>query len=134
MIDTNTYFTIASVLPSVITYTNKHTISPLTKQLISDEVKLFLSTTFKRATLNKQSEELWQTIMRSLYDDKQSWDVVVKAIYTILQLPPILTYFSYQAVQDLDTYLYRILYPFPKELEKSPEELKRLEARAAAPL
>jgi hypothetical protein len=134
MLDTNTYFTIASVLPSLVTYTKKKDITPLAKQLIIEEVKLALSGAFKRATLNKQPEEHWQTTMRLLYDQKLSWDVILKAIYAILNLPPILTYFTYEAIQDLDTYIYRILYPFPKELEKSPEELKRLEAIARAPI
>jgi hypothetical protein len=65
---------------------------------------------------------------------EKGWKDHVIYIFKVLSMPPKYNYTILEAVWDLDTLLYKTIYPFPPELERSFAELRQLEAAAAAPL
>ena len=124
------FYEIASAIPSL--HNIKTPITKEVKDIICNIVKVWIPS-FKYATLNKKSEEEWQTIVRQKFDSNE-WNIIVKSVYNTLKIPSYLTYHTYEAVQDLDSWIYRALHPFPSNLEYSPEELRKREEIASRPL
>ncbi len=73
-----------------------------------------------------------EQLLKSARDS--GWSQHIQTIFKILNMPVKESYPVLEAVWDLDTFLYKYLHPFPRELEKSSQELARLEEMARKPL
>ena len=126
------FFAIALATPCVQTYLGKNkTLSDELRIKINKEIKWWIQASFRKAVLEQSVD--WMYPLEKKYAEI-GWDVRVRDVFHALNMPVILSYAVYESVSWLDQCLYKILWPFPQELEKSYEERMDLERKAGLPL
>ncbi len=101
--------------------------------LIDGVVKMWISSYLRYAIASTKLDTEEQLFLLKMAAEK-GWKDHVIYIFKVLSMPPKYNYTILEAVWDLDTLLYKTIYPFPPELERSFAELRQLEAAASAPL
>ncbi len=101
--------------------------------LIDGVVKMWISSYLRYAIASTKVDTEVELYLLKVAAES-GWKDHVIYIFKVLSMPPKYNYTILEAVWDLDTLLYKTIYPFPPELEKSLAERKQLEAIASAPL
>ncbi len=126
------FFAIAMATPCIQTYLVKNkTLSDELRIKIIKETKWWIQASFRKAVLDRSAD--WMLPLEKKYAEI-GWDARVRDVFHALHMPAILSYAVYESVSWLDQCLYKILWPFPQELEKSREERMELERKAGLPL
>ena len=126
------FFAIAMATPCIQTYLAKNkTLSDELRIKIIKETKWWIQASFRKAVLDRSAD--WMVPLEKKYAEI-GWDVRVRDVFHTLKMPVVLSYAVYESVSWLDQCLYKILWPFPQELEKSYEERMELERKAGLPL
>jgi hypothetical protein len=101
--------------------------------LIDGIVKMWISSFLRNAIASTHIDTEVELYLLKI-SAENGWKDHAIYIFKVLAMPLKYTYPILEAVWDLDSLLYKTIYPFPVELEKSLAERKQLEAIAAAPL
>jgi hypothetical protein len=104
-------YAIANILPSMTDYKKTSKDTTQFKEEIIKTVELWLPK-FKRAILSKQTEEPWQRVLKEKFDESK-WNIILKGTFVILNIRPRITYFTYEAIMDLDSWIFRVIHPLP---------------------
>ncbi len=120
-------------MPTVKRYSAKQKLSERQFSEIASIVKMWVNAMLKPACLNKNSELSWETAMTKKYMESE-WDLCMRDVFAAMKLPARQSYKIYEALSDLDSMIYKVLYPFPAELEYGREKMLAAETAAAKPL
>jgi hypothetical protein len=126
-------FTIAASMPTVKRYAEKKKITDAQFTEITTLIKWWVTAMLKPACTDRTAEMPWETAVLRKYKESE-WDLCMRDIFAAMKLPVRQTYKIYDAISDLDSFIYKILCPFPPEMEYSREKLVAAEAAASKPL
>ncbi len=124
---------IASSMPAVKRYSAKQKLSEGQFSEIATIVKMWVKAILKPACLDKNSELSWETAIAKKYMESE-WDLCMRDVFAAMKLPVRQSYKIYEALSDLDSMIYKVLYPFPVELEYGRDKMLAAETAAAKPL
>jgi hypothetical protein len=128
-----TLFSIASAMPTVKRYSSKQKISDSQFTQIAAIIKTWISSSLKHACLDTTPPLSWQIALTNKYKDSE-WDLCMRDIFSAMKLPFRQSYPIYEAISDLDSFIYKLLNPLPSDLEFSRERLAALQLEASRPL
>jgi hypothetical protein len=126
-------FTIAASMPTVKRYAEKKKITDAQFTEITTLIKWWVTAMLKPACTDRTPEMPWETAVLKKYKESE-WDLCMRDIFAAMKLQARQTYKIYDTISDLDSFIYKILCPFPPEMEYSREKLAAAEAAAGKPL